>query len=184
MRQNKKSCAQVSGLRILIWPISILLLLSLACNIPEGLPIPTPAGPGAHVYTSVAETLVVLELVQPQDGTDTGPSGTQTPQDSNPSVADGTSQFAPDAVTIYMSENTNCRIGQSTSFERVTILMKDEQVEVVGVDPSGDYYYVRRPDKFSEFCWLWNAYATPSGSIDSLPVFTPVPTATSTEDPG
>ena len=183
MKHKKKSQNQSARLWILILPLILLISVNLACNLPEELPLPAPVGPGTSVHTSVAETLAVLEIPQSQPAANTSPNGTQTPQDPDPSGEAGASQFTPGAVNIYLSENTNCRIGQGTSFERVTILMKDEQAEVVGIDPTGDYYYIRRPDKFSEFCWLWNAYATPSSSIDSLPVFTSVPTATATEDP-
>lgn len=181
MRLKKKSKAPGSRLRILILSILLLLVVGLACNVPEGLPISTPAGPGAHIYTSVAETLVALEMGPGQAGTDSGPGGTQTPQDSDPSQNEGTSQFTPGAVNIYVSENTNCRTGQSSSFKRLTIIMKGDQAEVVGRDTTGDYFYIRRPDEPVNFCWLWNAYATPSGPVDSLPVFTSVPTATPVE---
>lgn len=174
MSQNKKSQNHASGLRILIWPITLLVLIGLACNLPEGLPIPTPAGPGANVYTSVAETVAVLEISQFLEGT-------QTPQDSVPTMDNGTSPITPGAVSVYLSENTNCRTGQSSSFKRLTILLKGEQAEVVAKDITGDYYYIRQPDQPADFCWLWNAYATPSGPIDSLPVFTSVPTATPVE---
>ncbi len=178
MRQNENSSRHQQRLRILILTIAALVLVGLACNLPDDLPFPTPAGPGAYVYTSVAQTLVVLEASPPQDGTDTSTNGTQTPQDSDPSVDEGTSQFTPGAVNIYLSENTNCRTGQSSSFKRLTILMKGEEAEVVGRDFTGDYFYIRQPDQPLVFCWLWNAYATPNGPLDSLPVFTTVPTAT------
>lgn len=176
MRQNEKSGRQQRRW-IPILSIAVLFLAGLACNLPEGLPISTPAGPGEWVYTSVAETVDVLEIEGSIIGTETDSVGTQTPNAIEPSVT------PVGMVKIFMSENTNCRTGQSASFQRLTIIMKGEEAEVVGRDNTGDYYYIRQPDQPVNFCWLWNAYATPSGPIDSVPVFTAVPTATPTDDP-
>lgn len=108
MRQSDKSGGQNQRWTP-IFSISALLLLGLACNLPEGLPISTPAGPGARVYTSVAETLVVLEVEGPVVETETNPSGTQTPDATEPT------ETLEGLVTINLSENTNCRTGQSSS---------------------------------------------------------------------
>jgi hypothetical protein len=176
MRQHDNSGGQ-QRLWIPILAITFLLLVGLACNLPEGLPISPPAGPGAQVYTSVAETLVVLEIEETVVETEPGSSGTPSPGTIEPSATEG------GLVKIYMSENSNCRTGQSASFKRLAIIMKGEEAEVVGRDITGDYFYIRQPDQPMDFCWIWNAYATPSGPINSLPVFTSVPTATPTETP-
>ena len=154
----------------------ILLLISLACNLPTELPIENPFATSGYVGTSVAETLIVMELPA---GTDTGLEGTQTPGEDTSFTATPTDySVEPGDAKVFMSENTNCRAGQGTSFELLTFLLKGEEAEIVGIDTSGSYWYIRRPDQPTAFCWLWAKYATPTGPYESLPVYTPVPTPT------
>ncbi len=163
----------------LIGFVGVVVLISLSCNLPTTLPINNPIKPAGYVETGVAGTLVAIEIGLLPGGTDSVNGGTQTPGDpSSPTQTPTDLLTTPGVVKVYLSENTNCRLGQGTSFERVTILLKGEEAEAVGVDSTGRYWYIRRPDKFTEFCWLWAEYATPTGPFESLPVFTPIPTST------
>jgi hypothetical protein len=172
MRQNGNSRRRLSRLWSVLFFVAVLLLISLACNLPDSLPIVYPGQPASHVQTSVAKTLIAIEVSQL-------PVGTQTSGEINPLTITPTDSPAPSGnAKLFVSENTNCRIGQGTAFERLTILLKGEEADVVGVDTSGNYWYIRRPDQPTSFCWLWGGYATPIGPIESLPVYTPVPTAT------
>jgi hypothetical protein len=56
--------------------------------------------------------------------------------------------------------------------------MVGEFTEVIGINPTGNYWYVRNPDITGGFCWLWGEYATIAGNIQTLPIFTPPPTPT------
>jgi hypothetical protein len=156
---------------------SVLILISLACNVPSELPLTIPGQTQSNLQISIDETLSALELAPVPAGTDAGPEGTQAPGDplattpANPTLG-------PGAVTLYLSENTNCRAGQGTDFDRITILLKGEEAEAVGVDTSGDYWFIRQPDKLTDFCWLWGRYVTPTGPYEALPVFTQIPTPT------
>jgi len=166
-------------LQSLICSIALLVLISLACNLPSTLPINTPDVPGSYVETSVAETLAAVEVQQLPEGTASGLEGTPPPGETSSQTLTPTSDPSADALArIHLSENTNCRTGQGTSFERLIILLKGEEAEVVGVDTTGNYWYIRRPDQPSGFCWLWAEYATPTGPYQFLPVYTPIPTAT------
>lgn len=176
MRHNGNTRWRLSRLQSLSFMVAVLLLISLACNLPDSLPIIYPGQPADHVQTSVAKTLVAIEANQPPGGTNSGLEGTG---EATSLTITPTNFPAPSgSAKVYMSENTNCRTGQGTAFERLTILLKGEEADVVGVDTSGNYWYIRRPDQPTSFCWLWGAYATPIGPIESLPVYTPVPTAT------
>ena len=88
----------------------------------------------------------------------------------------------PEYARVYVSENTNCRTGPAKVYEWLTTINQGEEVEVVAKDPLDQYWYIRRPDQQSEFCWLWGRYATPSGDTASLPVYTPIPTPTPSLD--
>lgn len=179
MRKRENSRWRLRQSQSLAFAVAILLLISLACNTPGMMPVSNQEKPEGFVVTSVAETMVVLEAIQLPGGTDSGVESTQTPGEtalSTPTPTDLSS--TPNVAKVFMSENTNCRIGQGTSFEILMILLKGEEAEIVGVDTSGDYWYIRRPDQPSDFCWLWAKYATPTGPYQSLPVYTQIPTAT------
>jgi hypothetical protein len=60
----------------------------------------------------------------------------------------------------------------------VGALLVGETTEVFGQDPTGAYWYVRNPDVENGFCWLWGEYATVTGDVQALPVYTPPPTPT------
>ena len=79
---------------------------------------------------------------------------------------------------ISVSVATNCRVGPGAVYDRVGELLVGQVAEVVGVDPTGNYWYIRNPDSDPEFCWLWGKYADLVGSISALPVYTPAPTPT------
>jgi hypothetical protein len=79
---------------------------------------------------------------------------------------------------ISVSVATNCRVGPGRAYDRVGALLVGEVAEVVGRDPTGNYWYIRNPDSGPQFCWLWGEYATLGGNISALPIFTPPPTPT------
>jgi len=177
MRHKENSSWHQGRLQRILVGFVLIVLISLACNLPTSLPITLPEQIDPGLQTGVAGTVAVLEIDQPPAGTDVGLTGTQTPGVST-TLTPFHSPTSSGSAKVFLSENTNCRTGQGTSFERLTILLKGEEAEAVGIDTSGNYWYIRRPDKLTEFCWLWGGYVTPTGSYESLPVFTQVPTAT------
>ncbi len=89
---------------------------------------------------------------------------------------------------ISVSVPTNCRLGPGKIYDMVGALMVGETAQVYARTADNSYWYVRNPDDPSGFCWLWGEYATLSGLMTGLPVFTPppspTPTNTSTPSPG
>jgi len=65
----------------------------------------------------------------------------------------------------------------------VGAILVGEVAEVYGRDPTGRYWYIRNPDSSSGFCWAWGEYATVTGNVTLLPVYTPPPTPTPTYTP-
>jgi len=163
--------------------IGLLILLSLACNLPSMAKSVGGPDETAKIEISVRETLAALDgdLVldtEDQSGQDPDTSS-ETPEPEVPTLTPTvTDTPAPDVAMVYASANTNCRTGQGTVFQWLVTLQKGEESEAVGIDTSGDYWYIRRPDNPSQLCWLWGKYATPSGPWQSLPVYTPIPTHT------
>jgi hypothetical protein len=141
------------------------------------------------VFTSTtAPTLTMTftpTLIRPTRSiTETLPS-TPTPIFTAASVTVASVSVTPavDVATISVSVATNCRIGPGKSYEIAGTLLVDEKAEVLGRDPSGDYWYIPNPDPGAEFCWVWGEYATLTGPFLLVPMFTPPPTATATGTP-
>ena len=168
--------------------VLVLVSLSLACNWPVMASISNQEDSPGFIQTSIVETMTIIDGEQVQDATDgsgqdadaqpvlvtTTPELTDTPT-LTPTVTNTPTQ---EVAMIHASANTNCRTGQGTAFGWLVTMQEGEESEAVGIDTSGEYWYIRRPDQPNDFCWLWGKYATPSGPYESLPVYTPVPSPT------
>lgn len=161
---------------------AVLLIVSLACALPA-----TPTTDPGTVNTAIAQTIVVgltqtAMAVVPISMEDT-PTSTPTPE--LPTVTP-TATVSPTPVftstpvvpMVSVSVATNCRVGPGKVYDRVGALLVGEVAEVVGRNPTGNYWYIRNPDRTNGFCWLWGEYATVSGNLSVLPVYTPPPTPT------
>jgi len=93
------------------------------------------------------------------------------PQES--SVADQASPEAsqsPPTATITV-ESANCRSRPRGSSDRVTILYRQQKVEIVAWngDSNNPWWYVKIPDSQGH-CWLWGMTAQMNGKVSELPV--------------
>lgn len=169
--------------------LSALLAGVLACNLPVGASPAAPPGTtpldGTALFQTaqagVVSTLTAMAILSPAQPAYT-PTETLTPQPTLTFTPTFTE--TPSIPTITVSQDTNCRIGPGKVYDYVGALLVGETTEVVGRDPTGDYWYVRNPDKQGGFCWLWGNYASLTGNTQALPVFTPPPTPTPTPDFG
>jgi hypothetical protein len=172
--------------------VSILLIAAQACA-PS---IPATSDPGV-INTAVAQTLAAMHTQTagiPVTG-DESPTPTETAIEvASPTptmtailltitpALSSTPILTPGVVQVYVSVPTNCRMGPSVDYPRVGGLQLDQVANVVGRNPTGDYWIIRNPSRASETCWLWGRYATVVGDTSALPVFTPPPLPT--PDPG
>lgn len=169
----------------LLIAVALLITLSLACNLPSMAKSVSGPDETAQII-SVQETLAAMDLDSVSGGEDQSNQDSGLPSETpEPLISDTptltptvTDTPTPEIAMIYASANTNCRTGQGTDFAWLVTLQQGDQAEAVGVDTSGNYWYIRRPDQPAGFCWLWGKYATPSGPYQSLPVYTQVPTPT------
>lgn len=172
--------------------IIVLSIAVLAC----ALPAVTLQDPDV-ISTSAAQTVIagfvqtaLSQTLQPtQEPTLTftpePPSLTPTETLTPSPTLTLTPIFTPTPVVplISVSVPTNCRVGPGKVYRRVGALLVGEVAEVYGRDPTGRYWYIRNPDSRSGFCWAWGEYATVSGNVALLPVYTPPPTPTPTFTP-
>jgi hypothetical protein len=180
----------MSKTTLILLSVGILLFAFFAC-----------AGVAAYIYatmpnqdlvnTQVAETINIAltqtEMAQvPTMAPITLPSATATsPFVPPPPTATPTATLPPIVLTptpaipqIWVSVDTNCRVGPGKIYDRVGYLLVGQVSDVYGRNPTGDYWYIRNLNNYTAYCWLWGEYATVSGNIPALPVFTPPPTPT------
>jgi hypothetical protein len=93
--------------------------------------------------------------------------------------------LTPLVPLISVSVPTNCRTGPGKAYPSAGALLVGETSQIYAGEPTGKYWYIRNPDADGEFCWVWGEYATLSGPVGSLPIYTPAPTPrpTFTETP-
>ncbi len=95
-------------------------------------------------------------------------------------IPTATRTSTPSEPMVSVSVPTNCRVGPGKIYQLVGGLPSGKWVRVYARDPGGDYWYIRNPDKPTQYCWIWGEYATVIGPIGQLPVYTPPPTPTPT----
>lgn len=152
--------------------IFICLLLT-ACNIPLGEDS-SNEDLNNQAATLVAMTLSALETPVQENTPLPSPTrastlGTSTP---TPTV---TPTYSMPMLTI--NEPTNCRTGPGQSYEILFTFNAGATVEIVGQDPTNNYWAVKRQDR-DEPCWVWGEYATVSGSDWTVPTLNPPATGT------
>ena len=161
--------------------VLVLLVASLACFVPGATPMPDQNLLGTMVAQTVAAGQTqAAPSVTPISIVTATPTLTFTPTLSPTPTLTFTPVFTstPLIPLITVSVPTNCRVGPGKVYERVGALLVGEVAEVVGRDPTGNYWYIRNPDASGDFCWLWGEYATLTGNFAVLPMFTPPPTPT------
>lgn len=166
--------------------VTVLLVVSLACGLPG---VPAPTQDINSLSTAVMQTMVSAATqtgmaVVPIDILDTATPGFSfTPE---PPTLSPTATLSPTPVftatplvpMISVSVPTNCRVGPGKVYDRVGALLVGQMAEVVGRNPTGNYWYIRNPSRSEGYCWLWGEYATVTGNFAVLPVYTPPPTPT------
>ena len=179
----RKSTPILLSAGLLRLSVAVFLIISLACVVPS-LSVATP-DPNS-VGTAIMATMISAVTQTAGAGVPVGlvdtplPTLTELPTLSPTATLSPTPVFTntPLVPQISVSVDTNCRVGPGKIYDRVGALLVGEVAEVVGRNPTGDYWYIRNPDQTNGFCWLWGEYATVTGNFIVLPVYTPPPTPT------
>ena len=68
-------------------------------------------------------------------------------------------------------ESANCRSRPLGNSEKLTILYKNEEAEILGrnEDLSNPWWYIKIPRR-SGYCWLWGMTATTTGNLSDIPI--------------
>lgn len=136
----------------------VLGIILSSCNLPaSGAPDPQVATAAA---LTVQAAINSSEATQPLASPTAGNAGTitVTPTYSKPFVSVG--------------DVTNCRTGPGVNYERVTQVLPDSPVEIIGFYPP-NYWIVSTS---AGNCWVSGEFTTPAGSYAAVPTVTAPPT--------
>jgi len=175
---------RMQGISLLTVVFMVIFLSSCSLPLDEFL-----GESGEQVGTSVARTVAARSKGEEPDSDSQAPADTETPSPAlsataTPGPTDTATQpptatltSTPEIVRVGVSGDTFCRTGPGNMYDQESILNTDQTAEIVAKDPTGSFWYISNPDGDGE-CWIWGNYATPEGSTDQLPVYTPPPTPT------
>ena len=133
---------------------------------------------GGFPTTAAPETATTMPTVEPT----VAPTekSTNTPEPTPTSTVEATATPTPiptlEPATITFTSNANCRSGQGTSFPVAFKFALGDEVEVLAVDTSGEYFYIQNPLNANVQCWVYYESVAETGDFDALPIYTPVPT--------
>jgi hypothetical protein len=180
MSHTHRTCLSVAALLFASWACTSVpdtdaistsaaqtVIAGLTQNVPQATLSATLEATPTFTFTSAPPTFTPTETLTP----------TQT--------LTATLAFTPTPLVplISVSVPTNCRSGPGKVYNMEGALLVGDFAEVYGRDPSNYYWYIRNPDSGSDFCWVWGKYATLTGPVLLLPIFTPPPTPTPTFTP-
>lgn len=169
--------------------ITLLFIAAFTLSACQGGPTPVAPLEQSDLQTLVAGTLTAaaVEMEQTMTAAVT-PTETVAPTLTETATLPPTDTPTKEVVSITLSGNTNCRRGASTYFPVITVIPAGSVVEVIARNPESDYFFVRAAESDTGGCWIWKEFASVTGNLESLAVYTPVPTplptATNTPPPG
>ncbi|MBC7876816.1 MAG: hypothetical protein H7Y59_06545 [Anaerolineales bacterium] len=145
--------------------MKIIIKLTLAAGaLLSSCNLPAASSPDPQIATAAALT------VQAAINTSENATPLVTSIATNSVGVTSTPTFSQPMASV--GEVTNCRAGPGTNYARITQLVPNESVEIIGFF-SPNYWIVFT--KLGE-CWLSGEFATPVGSFASVPTVTAPPT--------
>lgn len=136
-----------------------------SCNMPSS------GAPDPQIATAAALTV--------QAAIDSSPN-TQKPPASPTPRSTGAITETPtySKPMVSVGDVTNCRTGPSVNYERVTQLLPETPVEIIGFFPP-NYWIVSTS---AGNCWVSGEFVTPAGSFTTVPTVTAPPTSTTNSE--
>lgn len=133
--------------------------------------LPATGAPDPHIATAAA--LTVQAAIDASASTQQ-PLASPTLKNTNP-VTETPTYSKP---MISVGDVTNCRTGPGLNYERVTQILPETPVEIIGFFPP-KYWIVSTS---AGNCWVSGEFATPAGSFTTVPTVTAPPTSTSNSE--
>lgn len=183
--KRKRPLTNIGILRLNVTSLLVLCLIPLAlfgCQIsPTKEPTPDEARIGTIAAQTVSAQLAFLTATaeaQPSQTTVPSETATEPPQ----ATIAPASPIVPTTQLVYpiisATVDTNCRVGPSPQYARISYLAVGQTANVRGRNEAGTWWYIENPQNKNSYCWVWADTTQVSGEIASLPVITPPPATT------
>ncbi len=85
----------------------------------------------------------------------------------------------PEGAWFQFEKNAFCRRGPSTAYPEVTAIPAGELLAIVARSPDDSWFFVDWP-RFDVQCWISQVTGQVVGTLDALPIYTPMPLPTAT----
>jgi len=137
----------------------------------------------ALIQTAVVDSLVGTQAASTLTAIVQTPTSTPQPTTAVPPTLTPTLTPFPyksptmAGVWLTLLKDTYCFAGPGGGYEMLFFIGSDQMVEAMARDPMEDYFYIRDPNTYSQFCWIPAAVTTVRGDFSYLPILTPVPLA-------
>jgi hypothetical protein len=159
--------------KVLSITVIILLIFASACDLPAGL----GGNGGTTQATTVPLDTLVAQMVAGTEAAQTVIANlavVSTPQATFTPSLTPTLKFTstPKVPMVSVSVTTNCRSGPGVPYAILGVLSVGQTAQVVGQNPLNGFWIIDLAPQHVT-CWLWNQYATVTGSTAGLPVITP-----------
>jgi cellulose synthase/poly-beta-1,6-N-acetylglucosamine synthase-like glycosyltransferase len=149
------------------WVVAFSMVLIGAFSLIRFLP--SPATVPGYVRFLPAGDSTIIDLSSQQVG-GREPEATASPGLATPALETPTLAVTGATATVKV-ESANCRAKPKSNAEKITVLYKDQQLEIVGrnEDTSNPWWYIRIPDSKGN-CWLWGMTAKMTGTVEEIPI--------------
>ena len=105
-----------------------------------------------------------------------------TAADTSEAITTETAAVTPTATevglpTITFTQSTNCRLGDSTTYDAIDAYEEGETLVIEGRNSATTWFWVLRPNSTAH-CWVSGSTGTLEGPYQTVPVIAPPPTET------
>jgi hypothetical protein len=83
----------------------------------------------------------------------------------------------PEGPMIIVPDEVNVRLGPSTEYDKIGVLIAGQTAPAVGRSAGGDWIMIVYPSQFDEYAWVYEPYVV-LDSNQLLPIIEPPPTPT------
>lgn len=137
-----------------LFPVLVLVLAMLACNLPSNLPVTET--PTVSPFPSATQLLTTDTPTQTPPPTNTAPP-TLT---STPTVP----------VASPKDVNVNCRLGPGTAWVAISALIVGQSSQITGKSSDGSWWNIVDPQNSSRRCWVSSIVVNAAGNLATIPV--------------
>jgi len=139
-----------------LFPLFVLVLAMLACNLPSNLPPTETPTLAASLSPTVTPPLPTNQ-----------PTLTPAPTNTLPP----TLTFTPSVPVASPREaNVNCRLGPGTAWVAISALVIGQSSQITGKSSDGSWWNIVDPQSSGRRCWVSGSVVNTGGNVSNIPV--------------